>query len=238
LNLLGAVQGPAFFWEGLTYLPSVCILATMGRSSKEKALRTREKILARALDLFASRGFEHVSFSDIGKSLHLSKGAVYWHFKNKEVLLVELVKQALLRLKARLALQQKEINSLAQLEEYYVLLVKVIIEDEFLLKFLKVVYRMAWLPGILASVKQEACQVMLCPEEVSLLILDRLKRENKIRLSLEVADVVHVVECFVGGLLNFYLTHPEDKKNERILDYLKIGLRSIFKGFQQESAYE
>ena len=67
----------------------------MARKTKEDALRTRARILASALSLFAEKGYEHTTFTDIADRLHLTKGAVYWHFDSKEKLLVELVRLAL-----------------------------------------------------------------------------------------------------------------------------------------------
>lgn len=69
----------------------------MPRRSKEEAERTRQRILASALSLFAQKGYEHTTFNDISARLKLTKGAVYWHFKSKEALLVELVHLALER---------------------------------------------------------------------------------------------------------------------------------------------
>ena len=67
----------------------------MARKRKEDAQRTRTRILASALSLFAKKGYEHTTFTDIAARLKMTKGAVYWHFESKEALLVELVNLAL-----------------------------------------------------------------------------------------------------------------------------------------------
>ncbi|MDO4380301.1 MAG: TetR/AcrR family transcriptional regulator [Clostridia bacterium] len=45
---------------------------------------TKEKILLSALRLFAERGYEAVSVSDIAGELSITKGALYKHYKNKQ----------------------------------------------------------------------------------------------------------------------------------------------------------
>lgn len=45
---------------------------------------TRERIVQIALELFAQRGYEAVSVSDIAGALGLTKGALYRHFESKE----------------------------------------------------------------------------------------------------------------------------------------------------------
>ena len=47
---------------------------------------TKERILLTALDLFAQRGYEAVSVSDIAGALHLTKGALYRHYESKEAI--------------------------------------------------------------------------------------------------------------------------------------------------------
>lgn len=70
-------------------------LDIMARRTKEEAARTRAKILASALSLFAKKGYEHTTFTDIAARLKLTKGAVYWHFKSKSALMVALIDEML-----------------------------------------------------------------------------------------------------------------------------------------------
>jgi TetR/AcrR family acrAB operon transcriptional repressor len=67
----------------------------MARKRKEDAQRTRTRILASALSLFAKKGYEHTTFTDIAARLKMTKGAVYWHFESKEALLISLVDEML-----------------------------------------------------------------------------------------------------------------------------------------------
>lgn len=75
----------------------------MARRAKEEAAKTRERILASALSLFAKKGYDHVTFNDIAARLKMTKGAVYWHFESKEKLLLELVSQMLVRFESEIA---------------------------------------------------------------------------------------------------------------------------------------
>ena len=63
----------------------------MARRTKEEAEKTRARILASALSLFAKRGYDRTTFNDIAARLKLTKGAVYWHFESKEALLIAIV---------------------------------------------------------------------------------------------------------------------------------------------------
>jgi AcrR family transcriptional regulator len=67
----------------------------MPRRAKEDAERTRAQILASALSLFVSKGYENTTFTDIAARLKMTKGAVYWHFASKVELLSTLIGEAI-----------------------------------------------------------------------------------------------------------------------------------------------
>ncbi|MGF6637906.1 TetR/AcrR family transcriptional regulator [Paraburkholderia sp. MM6662-R1] len=62
----------------------------MGRSSRKQAEVTREEILDAAEVLFARDGVSAVPLTSIARHAGLTTGAVYWHFADKDELLVAL----------------------------------------------------------------------------------------------------------------------------------------------------
>jgi AcrR family transcriptional regulator len=52
---------------------------------------TRERILDAALDVFSQKGYHDSSVDDVVRESNTSKGAVYFHFANKQQLFVALV---------------------------------------------------------------------------------------------------------------------------------------------------
>ena len=75
----------------------------MARRTKEEAAKTRARILASALSLFAKKGYTHTTFTDIAAQLKLTKGAVYWHFESKEALLVALLDEMLAKFRRQIS---------------------------------------------------------------------------------------------------------------------------------------
>lgn len=63
------------------------------RRTKEAAENTRKRIMEGALDLFIEKGFSNTSLTEIAHCLGITKGVVYWHFKNKEDILLQIVKR-------------------------------------------------------------------------------------------------------------------------------------------------
>lgn len=51
--------------------------------------KNRQKIIQAAFAAFAENGYEKTSMDEIVKLSGLSKGTLYWHFKNKQALFIE-----------------------------------------------------------------------------------------------------------------------------------------------------
>jgi len=67
----------------------------MPKKAQREAEKTRTRILASALALFAKKGYVHTTFTDIAARLKMTKGAVYWHFESKQALLMALIDEML-----------------------------------------------------------------------------------------------------------------------------------------------
>ncbi|HID9461540.1 TPA: multidrug efflux transporter transcriptional repressor AcrR [Proteus mirabilis] len=61
----------------------------MARKTKRQAQETRQQIIDAALRLFTAQGVSATSLSDIATEAGVTRGAIYWHFKNKVDLFTE-----------------------------------------------------------------------------------------------------------------------------------------------------
>lgn len=68
----------------------------MARRTKEDALATRHQLLEAAERVFAEKGVSRSSLQDIAQAAGASRGAIYWHFKNKADLFNAMMERALL----------------------------------------------------------------------------------------------------------------------------------------------
>lgn len=55
----------------------------MARRTKEEALETRRCIMDAAVEVFFEKGVANATLNDIASRAGVTRGAVYWHFKNK-----------------------------------------------------------------------------------------------------------------------------------------------------------
>lgn len=55
----------------------------MARKTKEEALETRNHLLDAAEDVFHRAGYARTTLEAVAEAAGLTRGAIYWHFKNK-----------------------------------------------------------------------------------------------------------------------------------------------------------
>ena len=64
------------------------------RSNQERREQSIELVLAASLQQFVTRGYAGTSIDDIARAAKLTKGAVYFYFRGKSALLIELLSQS------------------------------------------------------------------------------------------------------------------------------------------------
>lgn len=75
----------------------------MARRTKQDALATREALLDAAELQFEQRGVSRTSLADIARAAGVTRGAVYWHFKDKADLFNAMMERVTLPLECELA---------------------------------------------------------------------------------------------------------------------------------------
>ena len=75
---------------------------TLVRRTKEDALATKHRLLDAAEILFLAKGVSNTSLQDIARAAEATRGAVYWHFKDKADLFNAMMDRVTLPLEASL----------------------------------------------------------------------------------------------------------------------------------------
>lgn len=75
----------------------------MARKTKVEALETRSQVLDAAERVFSEKGVTNTSLNEIASAAGVTRGAIYWHFKNKYDLIEALLQRVKLPLDEMLA---------------------------------------------------------------------------------------------------------------------------------------
>lgn len=72
------------------YTPKLTMAPSAPRRAlkQERALQTQTEILSAAITLFARKGVLSTTMADLAKSIRITPSALYWHFQNKEDLVM------------------------------------------------------------------------------------------------------------------------------------------------------
>lgn len=114
----------------------------MARCTKEEALETRSRILDAAENVFYAQGVSRSSLADVAQAADLTRGAIYWHFKNKSDLLYAMCERVRLPMEAMMATaaDQRETDPLGQLRTACVLILHDSAHNPHLRKILDIVF--------------------------------------------------------------------------------------------------
>src|SRR5436853_7028091 len=75
----------------------------MARRTRKEALETRNRILDAAETVFHERGVAHASLEEIAATAEVTRGAIYWHFKDKAELFDAMMQRVVLPVEGMLA---------------------------------------------------------------------------------------------------------------------------------------
>jgi TetR/AcrR family transcriptional regulator, acrAB operon repressor len=91
------------------------------RRTKEEALETRNHILDTAEIVFFERGVARTSLAHVAEAAGVTRGAIYWHFKNKADLFTAMVDRVRLPMETLVAstLDTREPDPLGRLREVF-----------------------------------------------------------------------------------------------------------------------
>ncbi len=83
-------------------------------NKKVKGLKTKNKILDKALICFSNSGFDNTSINQICNEAGVSKGAFYYHFESKQHLFLELISKWLKKVDNRLELEGIDLGNVRE----------------------------------------------------------------------------------------------------------------------------
>jgi TetR/AcrR family acrAB operon transcriptional repressor len=75
----------------------------MVKKTREDALATRDALLTAALQVFRERGVAHTRLSDVAERAGVTRGAIYWHFRDKAELFAAVCERGTMPVEALLA---------------------------------------------------------------------------------------------------------------------------------------
>lgn len=209
----------------------------MARRTKEEAEMTRQAVLDSALNIFYEKGFSRTTFDEIAKRINLTKGAVYWHFRNKADLLADLIREKLTAKDNEFSLLLKKEglhewpSTIEELRKMILLDAQAIERDTEFCKFLFfMIFQMEWSEAILQKVTGKLRQIRDYPLTELKQALTFLQKGGEITPETNIDDLASILLCLWRGNINVYtskaypliLSHNIIAGFDLIMDNVKV----------------
>ena len=204
------------------------------RRTKEDAEQTRQAILESAMDIFYEKGYSKTTFDEIAKRINLTKGAVYWYFRNKPdivaALINDFVQKHIKRLEEfRAGKKEEDLNVLADMMLLaYHHMKKNPLEYKFIFF---ITCQMEWSEAILVKIRPLVEQTSEISRKLMTDTLLKLKKNKKIKDDTDVEKITEILQAMWMGMLENYLAKRMTLDFEQIV---RQGFNLIFNSIKTE----
>lgn len=178
----------------------------MARRTKEDALATRTALLDAAECVFLRRGVSRTSLADIAQAAGLTRGALYWHFKDKVALLDGMLERVVLPMGNELqVLRSRDDDVLAEWRAYLRRALHQIVHDEQTRRVLQIAMQKIEHTEELAPLIDNRIQLHRRKSALEREVLERAARACGRVLPAPAAQLAHGFHGMVHGLIYGWL---------------------------------
>ena len=192
------------------------------KRTREAAEETKKAILQSALDLFYEKGYSKTTFELISSRIGLTKGAVYWYFKNKPDLVAALINDYIARKTAYLEQKVPVLKTLEDIRQYFLVSADFLLSDENSLKlafFLSL--QMEWsestITKVLEKIRQNTQHCFECLKQA----FEAMQKTGDIRADID--------PCLISEIIfNLWTGNLEACFSKRSQSDLKMMMQKSF----------
>lgn len=174
---------------------------------------TKEDVLFAAIDVFSEKGFTNATLEQIASRANVTRGAVYWYFKNKKEVFYELHNYLHAPLIKMFDVQIDEERPLEQLKNILKKVIEDLANDEQRQKILKVFIckcDYTEMDDILQEQKKgKKLNIFLAAN-----FFEKAKSKNLLKSTSSSEDLSAALHCYMSGI---------------VMEYLRIGIVDIKK---------
>jgi len=201
------------------------------RRTKNEAEETRSRILDAAERVFSDHGVSRTSLEDIAKAAGVTRGAIYWHFKDKSDLVAAMVNRVTLPMEAMVARTSDESieDPIASLKACAVSALKRTATDPQCQRVFDVVTHKCEYLGEMAGVSDRVFSIQKnCVDRAEKAIRNAVKR-GQLPKSVDPRLAAIGLDALIFGLISSWLANRSyvnlGRQAEKLIDLYVEGLR-------------
>jgi TetR/AcrR family acrAB operon transcriptional repressor len=204
----------------------------MARRTKEEAQETRNRILDTAEEVFREQGVTSTSLADIADAAGVTRGAIYWHFRNKGDLFAAMLDRVALPMEEmiRRAADASTEDPLSSLRACCVHVLRQAAEDPRCRRVFEILLRKCEYVEELASLSQRILQCRAEGLEMMARALRNAIRRGQLSRHVNARRAALGLHAYVDGLIYDWLLDPGyfalGREAEALVDQYLDGLRA------------
>lgn len=201
----------------------------MARKTKEEALETKKAIIQAAIAVFVEKGVSGASLEDIAERAGVTRGAVYWHFKNKVDIFRALhddMHNSVMEM-VLLSLERDHAEPLKQLESLCVEFLLNTQRDPMMTDIMTIFHLKCDYSGDMADILENMKESKKKCDLPIMRYFEKAREKGHLPSDADIKTLVMGLNCYMSGLLGEYVTDPDS------LNFEKHGvalMRHFFKG--------
>ena len=182
----------------------------MARRTKKDAQATRSHLLDAAEQLFQSKGVSRTSLNDIAQAAGTTRGAIYWHFKDKADLFNAMMERVTLPLEQTLTLANvgKTDDPVAELRSAMLEALRIIANDAQTRRVLKIATHQVEYTAELNAVQERHVRVHTECVERNRLTLTKAFAARQLAAPIPLECAALGLQVLVEGLVQQWLLNP------------------------------
>ena len=185
------------------------------KKTKEEAEITRKLIIEKAVELFKLKGFASTTLEEIAQQTKVTRGAIYWHFKDKLDIVNELIEKEHKRLSELLKeLFGQNLPPFTKLENIIAEIIKNFYRKKSFQNFIDLTWFKIEYTQLskLKTTKAELNAYFM--ENLKILIYEAQKIGN-IKTNLSAQDIALTLTTMINGIYRLFFILPDQINNQK-----------------------
>ena len=179
------------------------------RRTKEETEQTRISIIENAVKLFLQKGFSNTKLEEIAAQANVTRGAIYWHFKDKLDIVNDLVEtehQNLTKLLKNLF--EENISAIDKIDRIVTEIVKNFFENKAFRDFIELTwFKIEYTQFLkLFTTKSELNDYFI---RILTSIVGEAKNQGNIKNEINELDVAITITNMINGMYRMYFILPD-----------------------------
>jgi len=195
---------------------------------KQHAEQTRRLLIETALVVFSEKGFNSTRLEDIASRAGVTRGAFYWHFKNKADVFCQLYESIMIEFidKMERAVNRVE-NAPDKLHEIFNAVIVPLANDEKTLQSARLFYASEYSPQVVSKLREIRRRLLMRVKKLFKEMIEEGKARGELQKDLDTENILFALMSLIRGMTTQIIDGLLDIKEKNIQSVASIFINGM-----------